>query len=81
MSADPKETAGKRLVLAMRTRRPLAAYARNEDLKEIFLDLITTTAVWCGSIPEEDAIQNFRNALRWVRGDEAKEPIPPSELN
>jgi hypothetical protein len=74
--------AAKLIQIAMRTRRPLAAYPKGEDLKEIFLDLITTTAVWCGNIPEEDAVENFRNCLRWVRGEAvAEEPKPPSDLN
>lgn len=73
--------AAKRIQISMRTRKPLAAYPRDADLKEIFLDLITTTAVWCGNIPEEVAIENFRMCLRWVRGGTAEEPKPPSELN
>lgn len=78
---DAEAKAAKRIQLAMRTRRPLAAYARGEDLKEIFLDLITTTAVWCGNIPEEAALENFRNCLRWVRGESAaEEPKPPPSM-
>ena len=78
---DAEAKAAKRIQLAMRTRRPLAAYARGEDLKEVFLDLLTTTAVWCGSIREEDAIANFRACLRWVRGETTIEPTPPGDLN
>lgn len=79
---EAKNQAGKKIVIAMRSRRPLAAYARTEDLKEIFLDLLTTTAVWCGNISEDDAVTNFRNCLRWVRGDESAEaPKAPEQLN
>lgn len=78
---DAEAKAAKQIQLAMRTRRPLAAYSRGEDLKEIYLDLMTTTAVWCGAISEEDAVANFRACLRWVRGDAGAEPQPPSELN
>ena len=83
---EPKMTkaefeAAKKIHLAMRMKRPLAAYARNEDTKEIYLDLMTTTALLCGALPEEDAIANFRNCLRWVRGEsEAAEPKPPPSM-
>lgn len=64
----------------MRMKRPLAAYARNEDTKEIYLDLMTTTAVFCGAISEEDAVSNFRMCLRWVRGEGVAEPKPPPSM-
>ena len=81
MSQGQKLASGMRMLLAMRTRRPLAAYPRGEDPKEIFLDLITTTAVWCADLAEEDAVKIFRDCLRWVRGEAAAEPTPPSTLN
>ena len=79
---DEEALAAKRIQLAMRTKRPLASYPRDAELKDIFLDLITTTAVFCGGIPEDVALENFRLCLRWVRGEAAaEEPKPPSELN
>jgi hypothetical protein len=78
---DEDARAAKRIQIVMRTRKPLAAYPRDADLREIFLDLMTATAVWCGNIPEEVALENFRQCLRWIRGGAVEEPKPPSELN
>jgi hypothetical protein len=82
MSEDPRAKAEKQIHIAMRSRRPLAAYARTEDLKEILLDLVTTTAVLFGTVPEDVAVKMFRDCLHWVRGDaEAAPPAPPETLN
>jgi hypothetical protein len=79
---DEKAEAIKRMHLAMRTKRPLAMYSRNEDPKETLLDLITTTAVMFATVPEDEAVRIFVNCLRWVRGDaKADPPQPPSTLN
>ena len=82
--SDSKESlkASKKIYISMRTCRIFAAYPLAPDLKEVYLDVMTTTALLCGALTEEDAIANFRDCLRWVRGESAaEEPKPPSELN
>jgi hypothetical protein len=81
--ADPKVSAaaGKQIYLAFRTRKPLAAYGKSEDIKEIIVDLVVTAAVVFGTVPEEEAVQMLRNCLRWVRGEAEMEPRSPDTLN
>lgn len=79
--ADQKTKAAKLMHITMRSRRLLCSYPRNEDAKDIFLDLVLTTAVWLSGTSEDEAVKIFRDALRWVRDDSAAEPTPPSTLN
>jgi hypothetical protein len=82
VSDDEKAEAGKRIYLAMRIKRPLGMYSRNEDPKETLIDLLMATAVMFSSVPEDDAVKMMRDCLRWVRGDAtAGPPTPPETLN